>query len=325
MGAEMTRRPDVSIVVCTFNRETSLRLTLASLEAQQTPSDLAWELVLVNNNSADATRLVIEEFSTTARVPVRSLFVAEQGLSHARNAGVAHSHGGIVGFTDDDVHPAPDWVARIAATLGRTGADIVGGRILPVWHEAPPSWLEHSAFHGVLTIMDHTTATEIVNAHRTPGVWGANMAFRREVFERVGLFDTRRGLQGTRRYGGEDTELVERALAAGCRVVYDPAVVVWHRIGRERMRIRYLSRVYFERAEGAARVRPPVKRRTLFGVPVGMLWGTAKHAGRWLEAVALRKPDRIQRWLNCCWAVGALWGACRRRLEGSAGTSRPYA
>src|SRR5215475_10990679 len=208
----MTRRPDVSIVVCTYNRATSLRLTLASLDAQQTPAGLSWELVVVDNNSTDATRVVIEEFAGTARIPVRSLFVARQGLSHARNAGVASSCGAIVGFTDDDVHPAPDWVARIATAMRETGAHILGGRILPAWHESPPSWLDDRAFHGVLSIMDHTTAGEVLNADRTPCVWGANMAFRREVFEQARLFDTRLGIHGTLRYSGEDTELVGRAL-----------------------------------------------------------------------------------------------------------------
>ena len=319
----MTRRPDVSIVVCTYNRATSLRLTLASLDVQRTPADLSWELVVIDNNSTDATRVVIEDFAMTACMPVRSLFVAEQGLSRARNAGVASSHGAIVGFTDDDVHPAPDWVARIATAMRKTGADILGGRILPAWHESPPSWLNDRSFHGVLTIMDYATPVEVLNAHRTPCVWGANMAFRREVFDRVGLFDTRRGLRGTLRYGGEDTDLVGRALAAGYRAVYDPTVIVWHRIGRDRMHIGYVSRVYFQRAEGEARGGLIVQRIALFGVPFGLYRMMATRFGLWLAAVTLRRPDRIQRWLECCRAAGLMWGACKRRLEGTPATPRP--
>jgi glucosyl-dolichyl phosphate glucuronosyltransferase len=311
----MTPRPDVSIVVCTFNRMTSLRRTLASLVAQRTPAGFDWELVVVDNNSADATRAVIAHYVATASLPIRSLFVAKQGLSHARNAGIAQSAGAVVGFTDDDVDPAPDWVARMHASINATGADVLGGRILPAWLESPPAWLAQRSFHGLLTIMDHPTAAEIVNAHSVPSVWGANMAFRREVFDKVGVFDTRRGLQGRRRYGGEDTELVGRALAAGCRVAYDPELVVWHRIGRERMRLRYLSRVYFERAEGAVRVRPRVRRPSVLGAPLGMYWATAKHVGRWLGAVALRRPDRIHRWLDCCGAAGSLWGAWASRFQ----------
>jgi hypothetical protein len=163
--------------------------------------------------------------------------------------------------------------------------------------------------------MDHATAVDVLDAQRPPCVWGANMAFRREVFDRVGLFDARRGMHGTRRYGGEDTELVARALAAGCRAVYDPAVVVWHRIGRDRMRLGYLSRVNFQMAEGEVRFQPRVERLGLLGVPLGMYRMTAICIARWLGAAALRRPDRIPRWLECCRAFGAMWGAFRRRLD----------
>ena len=315
----MTRRPDVSVVVCTYNRAPSLRLTLAALQAQRTPADVGWELVVVDNNSVDATRGVIEAFASSSRVAVQSVFVAEQGLSRARNAGLTHSRGDIVAFTDDDVDPAPDWVARIAAGMKASGADIVGGRILPAWQGPPPAWLEDRSFHGLLTIMEDTMPADVVNAHRAPCVWGANMAFRRAVFDKVGVFDTRRGLRGTRHYGGEETELVERALTAGCRAVYDPSLVVWHRIERDRMGIGYLSRVSFHRAEGEARVRPVVKRFALFGVPPGMYRSIARGVWRWLTAVILRRPDAIQRWLECCRAAGAVSGACKGRLETTPG------
>lgn len=312
MAATMTGRPDVTIVLCTYNRAASLRLTLASLAAQITPADLTWDLLVVDNNSTDATRRVIDDFIATARMSVRSLFVARQGLSHARNAGVLASSGDIIGFTDDDVHTAEDWVANIATVMMRDEAEILGGRILPAWLAPPPAWLEHRSFHGMLTIAAQATRVPVPNAHRAPCVWGANMAFRREVFDKVGLFDTRRGLVGTRRYAGEDTELVERALAAGFRAVYDPSIIVWHRIGPDRMRIRYLSHVCFARAEGEARLRPPASRLSLAGIPLGLFRSAVAGFCHWLAAFALRRPDTIQRWLDCCEVLGSIWGTWRR-------------
>src|SRR5215470_19173318 len=99
---------DVSIIVCTYNRAASLRLTLAALDAQVTSNDLKCELIVVDNNSTDETGAVIKAFAATAHIGVRPLFVARQGLSRARNAGVAYSGGRIIAFTDDDVLPAPD-------------------------------------------------------------------------------------------------------------------------------------------------------------------------------------------------------------------------
>jgi glucosyl-dolichyl phosphate glucuronosyltransferase len=308
----VTRRPDLSIVVCTYNRSTSLRRTLASLAAQATPPGLVWELLVVDNNSRDGTQRVIDDFAATASMSFRSLFVGEQGLSRARNAGVGDSRGDIVCFTDDDVDPAVDWVARIDAAISHD-VDIVGGRILPAWCTPPPAWLDPS-FHGAFAILDYAFPAQVLRADGVPCVWGANMAFRRQVFDTVGLFDTRRGLVGNRRYGGEEIDLVGRALSAGFRAVYDPSVVVWHRIGTDRARVRYVSRVYFERAECEARLAAVAGRSVLLDIPLGAYRSMITLVARWLWALALRRPDTIQRWLACCRALGSIWGAYTRLL-----------
>ena len=317
----MMRPPDVSIVVCTYNRASSLRRTLAALTAQITPPDLIWELVIVDNNSTDTTRQVVQAFVDIAPIRVRSLFVPEQGLSHARNAGLAHADGAIVGFTDDDVQPGPLWVAQIAAVLDERRADIVGGRILPMWVRPPPPGIERiPSFEGALAIMRHPTPAEIVDARGNPTAWGANMAFRRAVFDRVGVFDTRRGLIGRKLYRGEETELIQRALAAGYRAVYDPRLVVWHHIARERVTVRYLSRLHFQRAEGDALVHPRAERgrllrRSLSGYS-SVPWRTA----RWIAGVLRRRPDTLERWLECCAASGFLWGVCQLYVRATPAT-----
>jgi glycosyltransferase involved in cell wall biosynthesis len=313
----MAPGPDISIVVCTYNRATSLRRTLEALDAQETPTAVDWELLVIDNNSTDGTRRVVENFAGTAGIRMRYVFVPRQGLSHARNAGIGHSQGAVIGFTDDDVEPARDWVGRIAAVIGERDADVVGGRILPAWRTPPPRWLDNRPFfHGPLSILDHETAAEVLDPHAAPTVWGANMAFRREVFAKVGLFDTRRGLIGSKLYGGEELELIGRALAAGCRVVYDPTIVVRHCIGPERMRVAYLSRLYFERAECEALVQPPVTTRALLGVPLYRYRSVADRTWAWLVAAVRRRPGAIERWLECCAALGFMWGVGKRLGRG---------
>ena len=305
----MTRPPDLSIVICTYNRAASLQLTLAALAAQVTRASIRWEVVIVDNNSTDATHAVIQRLVSTADIPSRYVFVAEQGLSRARNAGVAASRGDIIAFTDDDVLPAADWVDRIAITMAETNAHVVGGRIVPTWLEEPPAWLRHrSALHGALAILDYANAMPVLDAHRAPSVWGANMAFRRCVFERVGGFDTRRGLVGATLHRGEEIDLVARALAAGCQAVYEPSIIVSHRIGPERMRMAYLSRLYFQRAEGDALVQPRVDPVAVRALPACRV---AVAIAGWLWAAVRRRPDTIERWLACCAALGALCGTRR--------------
>ena len=305
---------DISVVVCTYNQAPSLRLTLEALAAQVTPPDLAWEVVVVDNNSSDATARVVDAFVATARIRVRYLFVGRQGLSHARNTGLAHATGAVVAFTDDDVGPAPEWLASISIAMRESGADIVGGRILPAWDSPPPPWLRGRAFvPGHLAIMEHEAPAVLRAATGMPAIWGANMAFRRDVFDRVGRFDPRFGLVGTRLYRGEEVDLVARALAVGCRAVYDPRLVVWHRIGADRMCVRYLSRLSFQRAEGQARAESAPAGRQLLGAPLYTYRAAARGVASWLRAVAHRRPDTLDRWLECCEAIGLVCGHVKAR------------
>ncbi len=306
---------DVSVVVCTYNRAASLGLTLKALEEQVVPPALAWELVVVDNNSTDTTREVVGAFATTARIRVRYLFEPRQGLSHARNAGVGQAGGAIVAFTDDDVRPEPDWVAGVRAIVDETGADIVGGRILPQWEHRPPPWLAaRPAIRGPFAIMDQPLGGPLLEARGKPNVWGANMAFRREVFARAGLFDPGLGVTGQKLYRGEEVDLVRRALDAGCRVVYDPRLVVWHRIPAGRMRRRHVARFYFEQAEGDALAQAPPRGRQLLGVPLFMYRQVAQRMAGCLWAGIRGRPDTLDRWFRGCEAAGGVWGSWKRRF-----------
>src|SRR4029453_14988216 len=109
----------------------------------------------------------------------------------------------IIAFTDDDVSPAPDWVANVTAVMRETDADIVSGRILPRWEHPPPPWLVGRPFlHGAYAIMEHAEPGEVVAFRKLPRVWGANMAFRRGVFAPAGGFARERGVRGGDVYGG---------------------------------------------------------------------------------------------------------------------------
>ena len=311
---------DLSVIVCTYNRAASLERTLRALVGQATPLDLTWELLVVDNNSGDATRDVVRAIATSAPIPVRYLFEGRQGLSHARNAGITGSAGALLAFTDDDVRPDPDWVSGVPRLMRESGADVLGGRILPLWERTPPPWLTARPWlRGPFTIMDHPQPGVVVEARGIPNVWGANMAFRRDVFTRVGVFDSRLGLTGKKLYRGEEVELVRRALAAGCRVAYDPRLVVWHRIPAARMRRRFISRLYFEQAEGEGLSQTPPPGRRVLGAPRYLYRQVAGRAGGWLWAAARGRPDALDRWLVSCELAGTLWGQWKRYFRAGRG------
>ena len=146
---------DASIIVCTYNRAESLKDTLAALAKLDVLPTREWEVVIVDNNSRDHTRQVVEEMQRTWP-RLRYVFEPEQGLSHARNRGIAESNGEITLFTDDDVLPEPDWLETTLAGMTEYGADACGGYIAPIWETPPPAWLTER-FYGFLAVRTDRT------------------------------------------------------------------------------------------------------------------------------------------------------------------------
>lgn len=256
---------DATVVVCTYNRCTSLPRTLASLAAQQVRGDIDWELLIVDNNSKDATRDVVQAFC--AHFPrARYCFEAKQGLSHARNAGIDAARGAVILFTDDDVAPEADWVQRVIDGMRSTGCDACGGYIAPEWETPPPQWLTER-FHGFLAIKaERTDSYDIRDGLPLP--FGANMAFRRDVFDRFGRFDVNRGRKGNVLSSGEDGELFARLLAAGGKVMFFGDARVHHAVESFRLSKKYFRRWRYQTSRNLAETRGFPGARRLAGVPL---------------------------------------------------------
>jgi glycosyltransferase involved in cell wall biosynthesis len=306
----------LSVVVATYNRAHLLQGTLEALAAQDVPDSLRWEIVVVDNNSQDTTGQVVAAFRAAARIPVRYVFEPDQGLSRARNRGITEATGAIIAFTDDDVLAAPDWIAQIAAALDRWRAHGVGGRILPRWEATPPRWLTESRpLLDRLAIMDVDVggllARPLMGRAR---VWGANMAFRRELFETVGAFDPRLGLVGRKLARGEETDLVDRALDHGLTIAYDPAPTVFHRIGQDRMRKAYFRRLAFDHAEAETRRMPPAAGRLLLGAPLWAYRTMLADLWRWVRPAEDRQSADFDLQLAWLSSVGRLVGCWKEGL-----------
>ncbi|HET8578453.1 MAG TPA: glycosyltransferase [Methylomirabilota bacterium] len=316
----------ISVVIGTYNRARLLAGALRALAAQDVPDSLKWEIVVVDNNSRDTTAQLVADFSRSTAVPMRHVFESRQGLTHARNRGIREARGSIIAFTDDDILPAPDWIAQIAAALERWKAHGIGGRILPQWEAAPPRWLaENRHLWSRLAIMDSEESRLLtLPLGEQPKVWGANMAFRRELFDKVGGFDPRRGIVGTKLFRGEETELIKRALELGLTIAYDAGLTVFHRIGPDRMRKGYFRKLTFDDAEGEARVAPVVGRRCLLGAPLWLYRVAFTGFWKWLGLALLRRPGAFDQQLGWLWSVGKLSGYWRvtlgRRPGGESGS-----
>jgi GT2 family glycosyltransferase len=313
---------EISAVIATYKRASLLEGTLHALVAQKVPGSLDWEIIVVDNNSQDRTADVVNAFSKTSRIPVGYVLEPRQGLSNARNRGIKETRGAIIAFIDDDVLPAPDWIAQIGATIDRWSAHGIGGRILPHWDAPPPLWLTRSQhLMDRLAIMD-VDESRVLSFPMTgrPQVWGANMAFRREVFEKVGGFDQGHGMVGTKLFRGEEVELVNRALKHGLRIVYDPAVTVLHRIGKGRLQKGYFRKMEFDAAQGEIHAMSLERGRTVFGAPLWLYPVVLMAFGKWAAMLLCRRPGVFDQQLDCLRWMGRLFGywnvSRERRVHG---------
>jgi glycosyltransferase involved in cell wall biosynthesis len=315
---------DVSVVIGTWNRAAMLGRTLEALFAQQTPATLAWEIIVVDNNSTDTTRDVVESFARRAPVDLRYVFEPRQGLCHARNRGVAESRATIVAFTDDDIIQAPDWVAAVPASMSRWEADGVGGRMLPLWEAPVPRWLEdNDRLRNHLVLIEFPKPQPLtVPVRGMPIIVGGNMAFRRELFDELGPFDGALDRVGNKLYLYGEIEFITRALGRGHRIVYDPSLTVFHRVGPDRVRKAYFRKRTFDSEEGRARTAAPPPGVRLLGAPRWIYVLIAAELGRWLTHLILRRPDAFLCELDLLARLGQLSGY-RKQRPAPAGAGRP--
>ena len=240
-----------SIVIATYNRAGDLRDTLASLAGLQ--PDGPWEVIVVDNNSPDATRAVVEEAARTFPVPLRYLFEQEQGRSPALNTGIRAARGRIVATTDDDVRVPSDWLNRASEGLERLSCDYVGGRVLPIWGGPRPAWLPDRGGKqwAVIALLDYGEEPLRFGA-RVP--LGVNMAFLRSAFDRAGLFDPHTGRKAGTLLGQEVREWCIRARKAGVEGFYVPEMRLQHIIPADRLNKRYFRRWFYWRGISRARL-----------------------------------------------------------------------
>jgi len=242
---------DITVILCTYNRCDSLEAALASVALCQMPSSVSWEVLVVDNNSRDRTREVVEKFAYAHPRRFRYAFEPRPGKSNALNAAIRDTDAEIVAFMDDDVLVEPEWLHMLTRIFKDPQFAGAGGRILPESEFIPPSWLEVSRPYALAPLAMFDLGPVAERLEEPP--FGTNMAFRREVFARYGDFRRDLGPRPGSEIRSEDTEFGMRLLSGGERLWYEPAAVVYHAIARSRVTPRYFLKWWFDKARADIR------------------------------------------------------------------------
>lgn len=231
----------ISVIVCTYNRCAWLPGLFSSLAAQTLPA-AAFEIVVVDNNSTDATRTVIDEQS--GGLPnLRYLFEAEQGLSIARNRGLREAAAPLVVYVDDDAIATPGWLEAIITAFADNEAIVcVGGPVELDWQGERPTWLP-PRYESLYTCVDHGDRSRLLTQHEY--LVGANISFRREWLQDIGGFSTDLGRKGSCLLSGEEAQVYQAVFTTGRQVRYAPTAKIWHRVTPERKCRRWFYRRLF--------------------------------------------------------------------------------
>jgi len=251
--------PKISVVVCAYNAESTMRDCLESLTKLAYPN---YETIVIDDGSKDRTGAIADEYPQ-----FKVMHQPNLGLSAARNVGLAAATGEIVAYVDSDAMPDPDWLTYLALKFRSADVVGIGGPNLP-----PPEddWVATcvAAAPGSPThiLLDDETAEHIP---------GCNMAFRKDALTEVGGFDTRYTA------AGDDVDICWRLQERGHTIGFSPAAIVWHH-RRKTIRSYLKQQMGYGKAEAMLFYKHPDRFNSL---------GNARWAGRIYGGIRSRLPS----------------------------------
>jgi glycosyltransferase involved in cell wall biosynthesis len=256
--------PDISIIVCTYNRASQLRGALVSLYNLATDARFSYEIVVIDNASTDETPQVIAAAAAESKNPLRGVREVLQGVVAARNRGIREARGRWIAFFDDDQLADPRWLLELYLGAIETNCRVVGGTVLLALPVGCTRQLD-PAVRMLLGEAVHAPRRVRYGGRLTPGC--GNLMIERSVFDEVGVFQT--AIDGR----GEDTDLFERIERAGIESWYLPAAIIHHLTPPERLMDAYLVSLSQKMGRG-------------IGLRRGLAMNPVKFAALWLAKAA---------------------------------------
>ena len=293
----------IDILIPTYNGGFRIGRTLESLLGMLPVENLDWRVTVIDNNSTDDTRDIVNGYIRRFDGRLQYIFEKQQGRGCALNRGLSATRGDVVAMVDDDETVAAEWLGVIASTFRENpDVDFAGGPYIPVWPDnmAPPAWLPPDRA-GVL---GNTYDPEIglrplrFGAEYKGVLMGGNAAIRRQAFGRVGYYSVHLGRTHKRLLSCEDDDLQERLLSGGLNGLFVPAMRIYHWIPRTRITKPYFRRwsLWHAYSKAIMDAMHPKRVATVFGVPRWMVGAAVWRTGSFLKGPAERFSAELLWW-----------------------------
>jgi len=306
-----------TVIICTYNRCKSLGKTLESLIKQDCDWGSVAEIIIVDNNSKDATAKLIDSYVSSFKTKLKYLLEARQGKSYALNLAIKASQGEVLVFTDDDVILDPHWLAEIIQFFNENEVDVLGGRVLPTYPPETPQWVKENQFNLRGPIVSYDFGEDIIDysSGKITDFIGANVTYKKKVFDKAGLYNTDLGVgRGTL---SEDTEMFSRAVKTDQRIFYNGKALVWHPIDPKRTTYSYVAKWNYQHGKSIAYLDPVRDKQDIPAIA-----GIPRHLYKSifikffeLSAILFEPKSFFKKWCSFHYNLGLFIGYAKERQQ----------
>lgn len=233
----------LSVIICTYNRDRYIYNILRSIAENDLPHS-EYEIVLVNNNCTDNTEMECNRFrSDFPDIDFQYIIESEQGLSYARNCGIRHSKGDVLVYVDDDALINKEYLSTYARFFGENpDAVAAGGPIIPQYDNCEePKWMSHYTRQLITGKLYLGNQQHEFPKGAFPG--GGNAAYKKRVFDTIGLFNVELGRKGNSLIGAEEKDLFDKMTSKGMKFYYLPNAILYHLIPPKKLTQDYFDRL----------------------------------------------------------------------------------
>jgi glycosyltransferase involved in cell wall biosynthesis len=274
---------DISLIICTRNRHDIIPETLEAIK-KQTLNREKYEVIIIDQSTNDKTQQILENYPDFKYIKLNST-----GISISRNEGIKKSQGKLIAFVDDDILFDENYLYEIVDFFNNSDLkpDVSGGKILFKYLGEKPVWLD-GLLLGILGYSDYGNEAKFYDSHPKHVPYTGSIVFKRECIEKIGEFSTFNVKINKNIISNEDVIFANKLKDLGYNIVYNPKMVVYHKIQPEHMTWEYYKNRYFKQGQSDGYTYFLLGMHNLNEIPSKILL----HTKRLVESLFLRLIKR---------------------------------